>query len=90
MENAVINDIHAVFPADVYGEEDSISLKNLKKQEAQWNLEKEVLGFQFGGIKNIIWLVSEKPDALLLTLSNFIRSANKGQEQDPIGAIGFK
>ena len=64
--------IYDVFPADVDDEEDSISLKKLKKQEAQWNLEKEVLGFHFDGIKKTIWLEAEKYDALLLTISKWI------------------
>ena len=82
--------IHDIFPADVDDEEDSISLKNLKKQESQWNLQKEVLGFQFDGIKKTIWLEAEKHDALFLTLSKWIQAANNGQRQNGIGAISFK
>ena len=47
----VMNGIHDIVQVDADDEEDSISLKKLKKQEAKWNLEKEVLGFQFDGIK---------------------------------------
>ena len=65
-------------------------LKKIKKQEAQWNLEKEVLGFQFDGIKKKICLAAEKCDALLLTLSKLIQGENKGQQKDGIGAIGFR
>ena len=90
MENAVTNGIDDVFPADADDEEDSILLKKLKKQEAHWNLEKEVLGFQFDGIKNKFWLAAEKRDALLLTVSKCIWGENKGQQQDGIGAIDFK
>ena len=71
--------IHDIFPADVDDEEDSISLNKLKKQEAQWNLKKEVLGFHFGGIKSKIWLAANKRDAIFLTLSKFIWGASKGQ-----------
>ena len=49
-----MNGIHDVFPVDADDEEDYISLKKLKTQEAQENLEKEVLGFQFDGIKKKI------------------------------------
>ena len=90
MANAVVNGIHDVFPADADEEEDSISLKNLIKQEAQCNLENEVLGFKFDGIKKKIWLAAEKINALLLTLSKWIQGANKGQLQNGIVAIGFK
>ena len=54
MSNAVMRSIHEVFPEDADNEEDSILLKNLKKQEEQWNLENEVLGFHFDGIKKTI------------------------------------
>ena len=90
MENAVMEGIHDVLPADEDDEEDSILLKNIKKQEARWNLEKEMLGFHFDGIKKIIWLAAEKNDALLLKLSKWIRGANKVQQQDGIGAINSK
>ena len=38
VSNAVMNVIHEVFLSDADDKEDSISLKKLKKQEAQWNL----------------------------------------------------
>ena len=59
MKNAVVHSIHDVLPADADDKEDSISLKNIKKDKAQWNLEKEVLCFQFDGIKKTIWLAAE-------------------------------
>ena len=40
--------IHDVFPEDVDDEADSISLKKLKKQEAQWNSKSVVLDFVGG------------------------------------------
>ena len=40
--------------------------------------EKEVLGFNFDGVNKTIWLATEKRDALLLTLSKWIKGANKG------------
>ena len=59
MANAVMKGIHDVLPADTDDEEDSILLNKLKKQEAQWNLKKEVLGFHFDGIKNKICLAAK-------------------------------
>ena len=52
--NKVMKGINDVFQADTYDKEYSILLKKLKTQEAQWNLEKEVLGFHFDGIKKTI------------------------------------
>ena len=72
MTNTVIDGIHDVLPEDADDEEDFISLKKLQKQEAQWNLEKEVLGFQFDATKKTIWLAAKKRDALLITLSKWI------------------
>ena len=88
--NAVMKGIHDVFPEDVDDEADSISLKKLKKQEAQWNSEKEVLGFHFDGIKKTTWSAAEKHAAPFLTISKWIRGTNKGQRQYGIGAIKFK
>ena len=58
--------------------------------EVQWMFEKEVLGFNFDGVNKTIWLATEKRDALLLTLSKWIKGANKGQGKDGLGAIPFK
>ena len=85
-----MNGIHDVFPKEADNEEASILLNNIKKQEVQWNLEKEVLGFQFDATKKTIWLAAKKRDALLITLSKWIWGTNKGQQQDGIFAIGFK
>ena len=90
VENAVMKGIHDIFPADADDEEDSISLKNLKKQQAQCNLEKEVLVFHFDAIEKTIWLEAEKRDTLLLTISKWVLGENKGQQQDGIGTINFK
>ena len=64
--------INDVFQADTYDKEYSILLKKLKRQEAQWNLEKEVLGFHFDGTKKRIWFAAEKRDALFIKLSKWI------------------
>ena len=85
-----MNGIHDVFPKKADNEEASILLNNIKKQEVQWNLEKEVLGFQFDGIKKTICLAAKKHDALLITISKWIPVANEVQQQDGIGTIGFK
>ena len=85
-----MKEIHDVFTADTDDEEDPTSLKKLKKQEAQRNLENEVLDFHFNGTKEKIWLASEKRDKLLLTLSKCIRGTKKGERQDDIVAINFK
>ena len=90
MENGVMDGIHDVLPEDADEEEESISLKKLKKQDAQWNLEKEVLVFQLDGIKKTTWLSVEKRDALLLMVLKWIQGSNKRKQQNVIGTITFK
>ena len=60
VENAVMKVIHDVLPVDVDDEENYISMKKVKTQEAKWNLEKEVLGFHFDGIEKKNMVGSQK------------------------------
>jgi hypothetical protein len=76
---AVMSGVHDVFPADAVDKEDPLSLKKLLKDEAKWALVKDVLGFGFDGWEKTIWLEEGKRDALLTTLHQWIRSANKGR-----------
>ena len=76
---AVMSGVHDVFPADEVDEEDPLSLKKMLKEESMWALTKDVLGFGFDGWEKTIWLEEGKRDALLTTLHQWIRSANKGR-----------
>ena len=57
--------IHDVFPACEIDENDSISLKKLKKLEGEWALVKDVLGFTFDGDKKTMILEEPKREFLL-------------------------
>ena len=70
--NAVMHGIHNVLPPDKVDENDPISLKKLRKFEAMWALNKEILGFEFDGAKKTMWLASEKRDALLTILKGWL------------------
>ena len=61
---AVMSGIHDVFPADTDDDEDPISLKKMKKLEAMWALNKDILGFTFDGIEKTIWLKDSKRDTM--------------------------
>ena len=61
---AVMSGIYDVFPADTDDDEDPISLKKMKKLEAMWTLNKDILGFTFDGIEKTIWLEDSKRDAM--------------------------
>ena len=63
--NAVMQGIHDVFPACEIDENDSISLKKLKKLEGEWALVKDVLGFTFDGDKKTMILEEPKREFLL-------------------------
>ena len=75
--NVVMHGTHDVFPPDVVDENDPVSLKKLKKLEAMWALTKEILGFEFDGAKKMMWLSSEKRDALLTILKGWLRASRR-------------
>jgi hypothetical protein len=75
--NAVMHGIHDVFPPDGDEENDPISLKKLRKLEAMWALQKEILGFDFDGLKKTMWLAADKRDALLTTLKKWLRGSQR-------------
>jgi hypothetical protein len=74
--NAVMHGIHDVFPADELDSEDPISLKKLLKQDGQWALLKDCLGFTFDGDAKTMLLEEPKREFLLATLTKWIRTAN--------------
>jgi hypothetical protein len=64
---AIMTGIHDVFPADIINSDDPISEKKLLKGEGQYSLLKTLLGFDFDGKQNTMWL-EEKKGAKLLTI----------------------
>jgi hypothetical protein len=74
VSNAVMHAIHDVFPADQEDENDPISLKKLKKKEGEWALMKEMLGFDFDGIKKTMILSEGKRELLLTILHRWKRT----------------
>jgi hypothetical protein len=73
--NSVMHGVHSVFPPHGDANEDSLSYKKLKKGEGSWAVQKDCLGFEFDGEPNAhtICLGKEKRDAILATLSRWIR-----------------
>jgi len=89
--NAMMKGVHDVFPADDDDENDPLSLKKLRKEEGMWALEKDILGFAFDGDEKTMWLDEAKRSAILLTLSRWIRNANRGiSKHTGDGAIPFE
>eukprot|EP00956_Cyclotella_meneghiniana_P042491 scaffold248501_cov111-Cyclotella_meneghiniana.AAC.2 len=73
--NGVMNGIHDVFREEKKPEDDPISLKKLKKDEGQYALLKDMLGFEFDGEEKTMILEEAKRGLLLLVLHKWIRTA---------------
>ena len=69
--------IHDVFPEDEDKEHDPILYKKLCKLEGESAMVKDILGFAFDGNKKTMRLEQEKLDALLDTLSGWLRQARR-------------
>jgi hypothetical protein len=82
---ALLHGIHDVFPADSDDSNDPTSLKKLLKKEGQWDLLKEILGFDFDGEAKTMQLDEKKREFLLAVLTKWIRTA-----QHKSGGIEFK
>eukprot|EP00956_Cyclotella_meneghiniana_P024898 scaffold50779_cov23-Cyclotella_meneghiniana.AAC.1 len=75
--NGVMNGIHDVFPEEKEPENDPISLKKLKKDEGQYALLKDMLGFEFDGEEKTMILEEAKRGLLLMVLHKWIRTASR-------------
>jgi hypothetical protein len=82
---ALLHGIHDVFPPDSDDSNDPTSLKKLLKEEGQWDLLKEILGFEFNGETKTMQLDAKKREFLLAVLTKWIRT---GQHKS--GGIEFK
>ena len=96
--------MHDVFPAAEKEEDDPNSVKKLKKGDGAWALQKDVLGFEFDGEKRTLLLDEGKRNALLSTLKEWTRLAqrravkrkpahkrgNRGGRQPSSARIDFK
>jgi hypothetical protein len=75
--DAVLHGIHDIFPADAVDENDPISLKKLKKQDGEWALWKDMLGFTFDGQSKTVQLEEPKREFLLTILHKWLRGARR-------------
>jgi len=71
---AIMHGIHDVFLADDNNANDPISEKKLFKGEGEMSTTKTILGFDFDGIENTMWLESAKQDQLLTILHSWINT----------------
>ena len=77
--NGVMHSVHDMFPAQEQDNEDPISMKKIKKGEGVWALQKDILGFTFGGKagRKTLQLEAPKQEFLLLTLHKWLRTAQQ-------------
>jgi hypothetical protein len=80
----VMTGIHDVFPADDVDDNDPISNKKLKMGEGCWDLNKEILGFDFDGDAKTMILGESKLQFSLTTLNKWVRTAKNSK-----GGIAF-
>ncbi len=77
--NRVMCGIHNVFPQEPEEADDPILLKKLLQQEGAWDIMKELLGFVFNRSDYTMWLVGRKRQALILTITLWLRASNKNK-----------
>lgn len=78
--NGVMCGIHDVFPESTSVEEDPISLKKLLLEDGAWDTIKDLLGFVFNGRDHTMWLNDGKRDALIATVTTWLRSSRKNKK----------
>ena len=72
--NGTMMGIHDIFPKNNDDDNDPISTKKMKKDEARFSTTNTLLGFDFDGCDKTIWLEEGKRAALLLILKKWIRT----------------
>jgi hypothetical protein len=74
---SALHGIHSIFPPpDVTGHEggkDPISFKKLLKGDAQWNHEKEILGFLIDGLHRTVRISSEKVAEIIAEIKKILK-----------------
>ena len=78
--NGVMCGIHDVFPPEGRVEDDPISLKKLLQQDGAWDTLKDLLGFVFNNTTHTMWLVDGKRQALIDTITTWLRSTSKNKQ----------
>ena len=67
ISNDTMHGMRSVFPANKDDSEDPISEKKMIKKDGQWIIEKDVLGWMFGG-KNKTMVLEEKINGIILSV----------------------
>jgi PAS domain-containing protein len=80
ISSALMHGIHDVFPPHEDPDQDSLSVKKIRKGEGAWALRGDLLGFTANGDigPKSIWLEEPKRDKLLVILHQWIRAGRNG------------
>jgi hypothetical protein len=76
---AILHAIHSVFPPTAvtrHNGADPIALKKLLAGDGIWDVQKEILGWVFNGIKRCMWLPEKKIESLLEELHKTAQSTS--------------
>ena len=71
--------IHDIFPSEPEEADDPIALQKLLTGDGVWDTVKDVLGFVFEGERHTMWLAEGKRDALITTITGWLRSSRKNK-----------
>ena len=83
MANAVTKGIHDVFPEDIVDDNNLILMKKMRQGEERYSTQKCILGFDFDGEANTLWLEEEKRALLLTILHGWIRGSQQAHAGIP-------
>ena len=81
--------VHDVFPEDKVDEDNPLSFKKLKKLEGQYDVQKELLGFDMDGVEHTMILGVGKLELILFTLHRWIRFCRRGRSGSGIPFTEF-
>ena len=70
--------VHDVFPPDNVDANNPLSKKKLKQGNGAWATQKELLGLTFNGEHKMVWLTTNKRDAIIDTLTQWLRTGSTG------------
>jgi hypothetical protein len=80
---SALHGIHLTFPPLVvtghHGGKDPISLKKLQKGDAQWNHEKEILGFLVNGLDRTVWISNKKASSIIAEIKKILKKKRQVQ-----------
>lgn len=73
--NAMGHGIHDVFPTASDPSDDPMAFKKMERGDCLYDTTKDILGFDFDGVKKTLWLEDAKRELILTALASWCRRA---------------